>query len=620
MKKFISAIIAVAFIAVTMFSAVPAQAAETNSADAGAGGYTYKITPVLEPFNNYFFVETDNPDPNLFRFVDKTSVYKKDADVSIEFDDTAYADIRYDDPQTLRVSGGYIFLDNYSNTDGGEVALQIRNNQYSGWEDTDVTVTLPALVDEADYLVNTYAGEEGFFENMDAVESGFSSICLYSGSFIRGQLKRTDKYWICAATGHIDQSLYIYSPYERQDSKRLFASSIYPFRHDSLGFPSVMGRVSSRLDSSSTYQWNSNSHYLIDVTYNGETKSYGGAGFGEGQGISEDKIKQYFTFGENGTKISLEGTQELLTSYSLIKMEDDVPREDALTWKQISDTVGEGSWVRVSGSAWKTNGKWNLSNPVYTYLYTKNDGTKFYSSEFGAGNSNYWSGDLGYSKDVWVDGRYIDVWRRYVPGEKFEDHPTSKIFFAEYDVPQIKYTSKWKYNENTNQSETVYEVSGIAVETKRVIFNYDENTGVWKAGYDAFNDGCANCSVIKSLVNDGKLNSKYLDMVTLTKDEVQKLGVDKNTDIVPESGYVFDGTLPCGTPFDNRIIGDANGDGVIDIFDAVAIQKAAAEKITLSDLQKELADVNNDGTVDVLDAVMIQKYSTGKISEFPKKA
>lgn len=612
MKKIISGITAIIFIAVTMLGAVPVQAAEANT--VGSDGYTYKITPVLDPFNIYFFVETENPDPNLFRFVDKTTVYKKDADAYIQFNNTAYADIRYDDPQTLRVNGGYIFCDDYGYTDGGEVALQIKTDPYSGWQDTGVTFTLPALVDEADYLVNTYADKEGFFENMDAVQWGFSSICLYSGSYIRGELKRTDEYWICAATGHIDQSLYIYSPYEREDSKRLFASSIYPFRYDSLGFPSMMGKVSQRLDSSSSYQWNSDSHYLVDVTYNGETKSYGGAGNVGGQGISEDKIKQYFTFGENGTKISLDGTRTLLIGYSNEQMEDDIPRDDALTWKQISDTVGEGAWVRVSGSAWKTNGKWDLSHPVYTYLYTINNGTDFSSSEFGTGNSTYWGGDLGYSKDVWVDGRYVDVWRQYVQGEKFEDHPTSNVFLTEFNVPQIKYTSKWK------QNELEYEVTSVTEKTKRVLFNYQSDKDVWTADRIAFDDGCATYYIIEKMVSQGKLDKKYLDMVTLTRDEVQKLNVDRNTDVLPDSGFVFDGTLPCGTPFVNRLIGDVNSDGVVDILDAVVIQKSAADIITLTDSQKEIADVNNDGSADVLDAVMIQKYATGKITEFKKKA
>ena len=47
-----------------------------SAAEVDASEYSYSITPLLAPFNNYFFVETDNPDPNSFRFVDPSSVYR----------------------------------------------------------------------------------------------------------------------------------------------------------------------------------------------------------------------------------------------------------------------------------------------------------------------------------------------------------------------------------------------------------------------------------------------------------------------------------------------------------------------------------------------------------------
>nr|WP_243411798.1 dockerin type I domain-containing protein [Ruminococcus difficilis] len=56
------------------------------------------------------------------------------------------------------------------------------------------------------------------------------------------------------------------------------------------------------------------------------------------------------------------------------------------------------------------------------------------------------------------------------------------------------------------------------------------------------------------------------------------------------------------------IIGDVNGDEKVDITDATLIQKAIAELIELSDVQKKAADTNTDGKVDITDATMIQKY------------
>ena len=68
------------------------------------------------------------------------------------------------------------------------------------------------------------------------------------------------------------------------------------------------------------------------------------------------------------------------------------------------------------------------------------------------------------------------------------------------------------------------------------------------------------------------------------------------------------------------MIGDANLDGVVDIFDATLIQKYAVDKAELTDGQKAVADVNDDGVVDVLDASDIQKFAVEKITEFKKKA
>ena len=61
--------------------------------------------------------------------------------------------------------------------------------------------------------------------------------------------------------------------------------------------------------------------------------------------------------------------------------------------------------------------------------------------------------------------------------------------------------------------------------------------------------------------------------------------------------------------FDTYLIGDVNMDGSVDVFDAVEVQKYAAEKAVLNDLQLRIADVNKDGNVDILDASAIQRIA-----------
>lgn len=64
-------------------------------------------------------------------------------------------------------------------------------------------------------------------------------------------------------------------------------------------------------------------------------------------------------------------------------------------------------------------------------------------------------------------------------------------------------------------------------------------------------------------------------------------------------------TQPATTDF---ILGDVDGDGKINVFDATAIQRFSAEIITLTDLQQAAADVNGDGKINIFDATMIQRF------------
>ena len=59
---------------------------------------------------------------------------------------------------------------------------------------------------------------------------------------------------------------------------------------------------------------------------------------------------------------------------------------------------------------------------------------------------------------------------------------------------------------------------------------------------------------------------------------------------------------------DSVLLGDANGDGYVNISDVTDIQRAVAEMDTLDDLRKKAADVNSDGVVTIDDATFLQTY------------
>ena len=59
---------------------------------------------------------------------------------------------------------------------------------------------------------------------------------------------------------------------------------------------------------------------------------------------------------------------------------------------------------------------------------------------------------------------------------------------------------------------------------------------------------------------------------------------------------------------DEVMLGDADGDGVVNINDVTAIQRHVAEFKALDDLQAKAADVNGDGSVTIEDATILQQY------------
>ena len=66
-KRLICAFAAVILLAGMAFAS-PVRAAEIPDVT----DYSYTVTPLLEPFCYYLYVQTDNPDPTSFRLVDVT--------------------------------------------------------------------------------------------------------------------------------------------------------------------------------------------------------------------------------------------------------------------------------------------------------------------------------------------------------------------------------------------------------------------------------------------------------------------------------------------------------------------------------------------------------------------
>lgn len=151
-------------------------------------GYTYKVIPLSTPFNVLFFIETDNPDPKSFYFEDGDSVYAE------EYMMGSVVPL-FDVPDDIMDIFGGMFAGKSGYlaagwlTDGGDLSLKRKIvfdtepievpgiGQIAGWdfytvEDTDVVVTVPALISIKDYL----AEKTGEFIDLEAIMNVLNEI------------------------------------------------------------------------------------------------------------------------------------------------------------------------------------------------------------------------------------------------------------------------------------------------------------------------------------------------------------------------------------------------------------------------------------------------------------
>ena len=525
--------------------------------------YLYEVIPLLAPFNEYFYIKTDNPDPDSFQFVDKETkypqrgIYGHGKFCRILPTDYSFSDVKYENKETRRVNGGYIAAVSGADTDGGELRLQERRvigtrpvkNLNTGeieyekeyeYRDTAVTAQVGELKDVVDYLISAYGdSSKPYFDNLSGIQSGFEKECIYSGVYVLGEQKKstTAPYYGISTSPHVDQTFYIQSPYYRSDSEPMLISQLYPMRYDSLGFPSIMRSVAKELDSTVSVEWSSTSHYLIDVTYNGETKSYGGAGTGGGQGIRADQIKYWYSFDGSADDAYMKRNQKDMSSmireYGKLEVPEDPTDQPKLTWEAVRKTVGkEGSYVKLIVLTSVFGG----SRDGYTFMY--DDGS--------TGEGSWDWGAVGYFSNAWYDGRYFNRWKFFSPGAKFED--TVKTESPDIIMKDVKIKLPDDGKTYSYWGQTMDKVSRYHAETGTwsgfMAYRYIPEKQTWIAA-DLLNG-------IRYFDEENK-KYKFIDdpsfvaACTITMDEALAMNLDANTDKEPSSYYIYDQVTSPGT-------------------------------------------------------------------------
>ena len=475
--------------------------------------YTYEVIPILAPFCHYVYVKTDNPDPTSFCLNDKDSVYwSQDGyygtvpqcvwsiynwDEEID----TFADVVYENPETHRVKGGYIFGTPECDPDGGELVVQQRvfETRYGSLDyekcfvDTDLTITCPPVKHYTDVLIEEYTDpSKSLFENLDAVEYALYDMAVYPLGVRNSDKPNEDRpYPFLACSGY--QELWLNGWYSEMFADgKLLSRSAYPYLLDSLGFPGTIASIAESLEPECEVE-NGYYHWNVDITFNGETRTYGGAGTGNADGVIYTKrATKDFKFDgsaddwfRNGT---LETYREKLLQYASYATEDLSEYADLIEGETFRNTITAtgGTWIRVGQEGWNFD-----TDRAFAYEIP---------TEYGCTELS----------DAWVDGRYVGSYEHNVIGVKFSDYPNADIV-----VSKMHYTD-----------------SHGAEHTQDVLFSYNEEDDNWTAK-DAW---------------DGPYGEALPEELILTRAQVEAMHVDRNTDLNPAECLIYDGTVYPGTP------------------------------------------------------------------------
>ena len=545
---------------------------EVRAATKSVESYSYTITPIVSPFNVYYYVKTDNPDPTSFRFVDKTSKYftkYNGYNGIINVVSRIYADVTYEKTSTFRVKGGYIFRNVTEDSDGGSLMLQ-KKNANGSFSDTSVKVNCAAVKDRYDYLLDTYTKKSmSFMDKMDALFKGILQIAVYPKRIYKQGAKSEAYPYPYISTSKDYEGLGLMDNYEiYKETKYALLSELNLYSYDTQMLSDALLVLADRLGVNYDYTRDEGATWKLSITYNGETKTYVGEGAGGYDPLFSDSIPKLFKFSGASSDLATGATiKKLRDKYVSIsadcaKVLDN--QRSQLTGEIFKNRIGGGSWIMTASGV----PKYNLENTV--------EGTKKFDEAHGGSAfayvSNTYKGNPLAMMDAWVDGRYVGKHYTYEAGAKFSDHPKASIIL---------------------RNQTYVDSKGDE-HTQDLVYKYDSATDTWRATFYYF--------------IEGKYNYKtdvLPDQFILTRKQVNAIKPDKNTNTVPSSGYIYDGTKAPGTSFKHVAVTGVSVTKSITIREGeeasidvqVKPSNATVKDFTITSSDITIANISNNGKV-----------------------
>lgn len=253
----------------------------------------------------------------------------------------------------------------------------------------------------------------------------------------------------------------------------------------------------------------------------------------------------------------------------------------------------------------------NFSANVSTVLNASAvDTSSYFYSDFEQGSGDWSARGMGTSVSVDTDNYYFGKKSLFVNGRTDNWNGVQTELDTSIFIPGNTYSFSCAVLQNSNSATDMkmtlqYTLSGQD--------NYDEvaiataKSGEWtKLENTSFTIPDNAVNLILYVEAPDSLTDFYIDAASGAVE-----GTASN--VVTGGGTVAGKTSDVTNPSVNNIIGDVNGDGVIDVFD-VTNAKSLILKQFVGVTVPVAADTNQDGKFDVSDLVLIHQFVIGKIN------
>ena len=312
----------------------------------------------------------------------------------------------------------------------------------------------------------------------------------------------------------------------------------------------------------------------------------------------------------------------------------EAPTEAPVPTEEPADTfIVAGNDTTIFGTSWNgndTNNTMTFANDVWYKEYTV-DGAINAVQLKAVKNGTAWIGDAtgnNVTFNVTEAGTftvYCDGTKTWVEGDNVM--PISELNVQSVTVVgngspdgdnwlnKINWDPAAEANHMTKVGDTaVYEIEYTLGEfdPTDIEFKFAINDA-WTDNFGLADGGKIENGVETDAVYNGSTNLKITGLTAGTTIKMQLDLTDFNYD--SKTGAKM--TVTWGSDAPSYILGDANGDGVVDSIDATLIQRYDAQMHVGDSFDVNAADVNGDGEVDILDVTFIQRYLAGMNVKFP---